>query len=91
MILDNIDADLIEPQRLAACVIDELTIERRQSAERRHGITAREALHALRYEAWFVAVAAENMAYGLPLSHDDRARLLIANGLIETIADKVIR
>ena len=84
-LLPAIDADLIEPKRLAGCVIDQLIIRQRRPAEQRWRLSAREALHALRYEAWFVAVAAENLAHGLALSDDDRARLLIASGHVEVI------
>lgn len=88
--LERMDADLIEPPRLAACVIDELVIARRKPIAP-VGITAREALIALRFETWFVAIAAENLAQGLALSDEDRARLLIAHGRIATIAEEVIR
>ena len=94
MTLDEIDADLIEPQRLAECVIDSLKIERRLSAShqggrrRRHGISHREALQALQFEAQLVAVAASNLANGVELSEGDRARLLIAWGRIDIIVSE---
>lgn len=89
-ILERIDADLIEPQRLAGCVVDQLRNERRrQPANGPRGITAREALRALAFEAQLVAVAAENIAHGIALSDDDRARLLVAWGRITTIVSEV--
>ena len=88
-ILERIDADLIEPQRLAASVIDQLRIERRRpAANGPRGITAREALRALAFEAQLIAVAAENLAHGIALSDDDRARLLVAWGRITEIASE---
>lgn len=83
--LERIDADLIEPQRLAGSVIDQLRIERRRQPRVQRGITAREALQALSFEAQLVALAAENVAHGLTLSDDDRARLLVSWGRITTI------
>lgn len=92
MTLNEIDADLIEPQRLAQCVVDQLRLERR--GPRRtdsRGLSAREALQALAYEAHLVAVCAENQALGMPLTNDDRARLLVSWGLIDTIYTEVVR
>lgn len=92
MTLNEIDADLIEPQRLAQCVVDQLRVERRRPHRAvNRGLSAREALQALAYEAQLVAVCAENQALGMPLTADDRARLLVAWGLIETIYTEVAR
>ena len=92
MTLDQIDADLIEPQRLAACVVDQLKIERhRPSRNGPRGISAREALQALAFEAQLVALCAENQAQGIQLSTDDRARLLVAWARIDVIYSEVAR
>jgi len=88
-IFERIDADLIEPQRLAGSVIDQLRTERRRpAANGSRGITAREALRALSFEAQLVAVAAENLAHGMALADGDRARLLVAWGRITEIASE---
>lgn len=89
-LLDTIDADLIEPQRLAESVIDQLTIERRKPpTDKPRGISAREALIALRFEAQVVALAAHNIAAGICLTEDDKARLMLAWGRIEVITTEV--
>ena len=90
MTLDDIDADLIEPQRLAGCVLDELRAERRWPPhdDRQRGISLREAMTALRFEVTLTAVAAGNIAAGLALSDDDRARLMIAWARIEAVLDE---
>ena len=92
-IFARIDADLIEPQRLAACVRDELLVDRGRPPTRRYGngITAREALQALWFEAHLVAVAAENLATGIILADADRVRLLIAWGHIDAIVQEAVR
>ncbi len=92
MTLNEIDADLIEPHRLAQCVVDQLKVEnRRPTRTVNRGLSAREALSALAYEAQLVAVCAENQALGIPLTDDDRSRLLVSWGLIDTIYTEVVR
>lgn len=93
MTLDGIDADLIEPHRLAACVIDELRAERRRP-DRVHGqrgLSARDTLIALRFEAAVVAVSAGNLATGMVLCEDDYARLMVAWARIEAVLDEVAK
>ena len=85
-IFERIDADLIEPQRLAGCVIDRVMIDRRKRDYTGRTLTAREALQAVRFEAQFVAVAAQNLAQGIALEADDLNRLLVAWARIDTIA-----
>jgi hypothetical protein len=85
-IFERIDADLIEPQRLAGSVIDEVVIQRRKRDYNGRALTAREALQAVRFEAQFVAVAAQNLAQGIALEADDLNRLLVAWARIDTIA-----
>ena len=84
-ILDEIDADLIEPQRLAGAVVDQVVIRRRKRDYNGRSLTAREALQALAFEAQFVAVAAQNMAHGLTLGAGDLARLMLAWARIDII------
>lgn len=92
MVLADIDADLIEPQRLAECVIDQLKIEHRHPPkDKPRGISAREAMRAINYEAHLVATAALNIAEGLPLTDADRSRLLVAWARIETLTSEVSR
>ena len=92
-IFTRIDADLIEPQRLAASVRDELLVDRGRPPARRYGngITAREALLALWFEASLVAVSAENLATGKVLTDADRVRLWVAYGNIYAIVQEAVR
>lgn len=85
-ILELIDADLIEPQRLAGAVVDRVLIDRRKRDYAGRGLTAREALQALAFEAMLVSVAAQNLARGMPLGDADLTRLLVAWSRIETLA-----
>ena len=85
-ILEKIDADLIEPQRLAACVLDQTTIERRHRPNDDWLLSSREALQAARFEMQLASVAAQNVAYGVTLHDDDRARLLLASARLEALA-----
>ena len=85
-IMDKIDADLIEPQRLAGCVLDQARIERRRPGGTGHRLTSREALQAARFEVQLAAVAAENLAQGFTLTDGDRARLLVAWARLEALA-----
>lgn len=90
MTLTDIDFDLIEPQRLAECVIDQLKIERRKPpTDKPRGISAREAMRAINFEALLVATAAMNIADGLSLTDTDRERLLIAWARIDTLTSEV--
>ena len=83
-ILTRIDADLIEPQRLAQAVLDQLQIERRTDPTAGR-LTAREALQALYYEAFFVCITAHSLANGIVLRTVDLERLLLAWARIEAI------
>lgn len=85
-IMDKIDADLIEPQRLAGCVLDQARIERRRPGNSGRPLTSREALQAARFEVQLTAVAAENLAQGFTLTDSDRARLLVAWARLEALA-----
>lgn len=90
-ILDRIDADLIEPQRLAECVIDRIKVDRRKRDYAGRPLSAREALLALTFEAQLVALCAENQAQGVALTDADRARLLVAWARITTIVSEACK
>ena len=88
------EADLIEPQRLAPSVIDDLLIEdsramRRGEQPRR--LTIRELRIAVEHEVRFVLVAAENTAEGRVLSDADLDRLWLAAESISWIWDQGLR
>ena len=85
-ILDLIDADLIEPQRLAGAAVDRVLIDRRKRNYAGRALTAREALQALAFESMLVSVAAQNLAQGMALGDADLTRLLLAWSRIDTIA-----
>ena len=85
-IFERIDSDLIEPQRLAGAVVDRVVIDRRKPDYAGRGLTVREALKALAFEALLVSVAAQNLARGMALGDADLTRLLIAWSRIETLA-----
>jgi hypothetical protein len=91
-ILNRIDADLIEPQRLAESVIDQFKVERRKAPTAGpRGITAREALQVLSVEAQLVALASQNIARGIKLNDLDNARLMVAWARITTIISEAGR
>lgn len=85
-IFDKIDADLIEPQRLAGSVLDQARIERKKPGSNGRPLSSREALQAARFEVQLVAVAAENLARGITLGEDDHARLLMAWARLEALS-----
>lgn len=72
------EADLIEPQRLAACVLDDIAVDKRKPGAQRQRLAATDALAALEYEAHLVMVAAENVRHGVHLTDGDRERLFEA-------------
>jgi hypothetical protein len=86
-LLEAIDADLIDNNRLAECVIDQLRVERRKPTEQRRGITTREALVALEFEALYVLTCAENLRLGMTLGGEDYVRLRVACRRITTIGE----
>lgn len=55
--------------------------------DRRHPHAAREALKVLAHESLVALVAAENLAQGIPLTDQDRARLGLAAGRIRATRD----
>jgi hypothetical protein len=54
-------------------------------------LSARAGLEVLSFESTITAVAASNVANGVVLTDADRARLLLAAGRIQRIADEVAR
>ena len=85
-IMNRIEADLIEPQRLAGSVLDQARIERRRPGNNGRPLSSREALQAACFEVRLAAVAAENIARGFTLTDNDRARLLVAWARLEALA-----
>ena len=83
-ILLEIDADLIEPHRLAGSVEDHLRNKRKRGQGGRI-ISPYEALKALVFEAEIVRLCAENMSFGMKLGDQDLARLRAAHRLIDSI------
>lgn len=96
MNIRDIDPHLIEPQRLAGCVIDTINAERSRPGSTGRAITARDALLALCYEANFVAVCALNIRKCLEqcacptLADSDINRLLIAKCAIDAITVEAV-
>lgn len=87
-IFEKIDADLIEPQRLAGSVLDQARIERKKPGSIGRPLSSRDALQAARFEVQLAAVAAENLARGIVLGDNDRARLLLAWARLEALASE---
>ena len=85
------EADLIEPHRLAASVIDDVLVERRKPAAQRRRLTPLEGLRALQYESCFVLVAAQNLAQGMELREADLDRLAEAARRIRVIQEEACR
>ena len=83
------EADLIEPDRLAASVLDDVINERRKPVAQRRRLAPIEALTALEYEAHFVMVAAENLSHGIDLHDGDRKRLAEAWRRVNTLLKEV--
>jgi len=86
------DLHEIDAERRADVAIDSIVVARREHERqnrRPRALSARDALIALEAEAFFVSVAACNLANGVELSEDDRERLLLAYRRIDTIANEV--
>lgn len=90
MNLSDIDPDLIEPQRLAECVIDQLKVEQRKAPRTGPRITARDALRALWFESQIIVLSATNVANGMALSSEDIERLAAAWTRIDFICREVL-
>lgn len=88
-LLDEIDSDMIEPERLAGSVIDHLRTKRKQGEEGRL-ISPYEALKSLAFEAQLIMVAGENLECGLRLTADDISRLRIACMRINAILREAV-
>ncbi len=85
------EADLIEPQRLAECVIDDLINAARRPRDQRPRLTVREMRAAIEFETQLVCVAASNVAQGLPLTQDDVDRIWLARERILWIWEEGMR
>jgi hypothetical protein len=84
----------VEPERRADVAIDTITVaelmhRRKREHRRPPALTAREALVCLQFEAFFVAVAASNLANGVALTEADRERLLLAARRCDVIGSEV--
>jgi len=90
-ILEAIDADLIEPQRLASSVIDKIITERNKSGHAGRALSARDCLLAIDYETQFMAVFAANLECGTTLTDEDWERFYSARRQIEFIVSEVVR
>lgn len=87
--LDEIDSDLIEPERLAGSVIDHLRTKRNRGKEGRL-ISPYEALKSLAFEAQLIMVAGENLECGVKLTAEDRSRVRIACMRIDSIVREAV-
>lgn len=90
-IFEAIDAQLIEPQRLAQCVLDHVKSEAKKKPADRVRLTYREALIALLVESQIVTVTALNVANDVELSEADKERLIVAHRTIERVVSEVLR
>lgn len=88
-VIDEIDGDLIEPERLAGSVIDHLRSKRKSGAEG-HLISPYEALKSLAFEAQLIMVAGQNIDHGIKLTAEDRSRIQIAWKRIDIIVKEAV-
>jgi hypothetical protein len=51
-------------------------------------LSPRESLQVMGFESMFVAIAAANVAHGIKLSEDDRARLIVAANRINRLVEE---
>jgi hypothetical protein len=89
--MSGLDLRDVEPERRAAVAEDHaIAMRRRWQRDNRQPptLTPREALAALKCEAWFVWTAAHNSARGVVLSDVDLARLTLAARFIYRIASE---
>jgi hypothetical protein len=92
-VIADAELTLIEPERRAAVVLDELHAQStawQRTNRRPRGLSAREALAALQFEAMVVWSAAHSLRDGLGLSDEDRARLTLAMQRIDALTDEAI-
>ena len=83
------DFDQLDDDRKAGALLDHVAAgSRSYSQQRARAFTAREGLIALEFEALLVTVAAGNLANGVTLSDEDRARLRLASARITAIMDE---
>lgn len=82
----------VDAERRAECAQDAIRRSQREHAaahRRPAALTAREALAALSFETLVVWVAAGNLANGVELSDEDRARLTLAVKRIDALSLEV--
>jgi len=82
------ETDLIEPERLAECVIDDVISDARRPQSKRRRLTIREMRQAIGFELQLVCVAASNVAQGIELSAEDVHRVWAASERIQWIWDE---
>ncbi|MEP7301713.1 MAG: hypothetical protein ABI699_09305 [Caldimonas sp.] len=86
------DFDLVDGERKADVLLDRVRVESREHVRKRdRAFTNRDALLCLEFEALLVAVAASNLARGVALTDDDRARLWLAYGRMQAIVDEAVK
>ncbi len=86
------DLQEVDAERRAECAQDVIRRAEREHAaahRRSSALSAREALAALHFETLVVWVAAGNLANGVDLSDQDRARLTLAVKRIDTLTQEV--
>ena len=80
-----------EPALRAEAAVDLVRAEATAwSGRRPRSFNARQALECLEFECLLVAVAAGNMAAGVALTDEDRARLGVACGRVQVIVDEAV-
>ena len=86
-------SDAIEPERRAACVLDEVGAARRsweRTNRRSRALSAREAIAAIQFECLLVWAYGKSLLTGHTPSDDDEARVSIAMRRITEITDEAI-
>jgi len=85
------DAELIEPDRLAEAVIDDIVSDQHRPMDRRRRLSIREMRTAIEFEILVVCVAASNVSQGVALSPEDIDRVWAAGERIKWIWDEGLR
>lgn len=91
--MSGLDLSDVDVHRAADVALDHVHAQRSAWARenrRPRALTARDALLALRFEAVLVWTAAQNVAEGVELTDDDRARLTLAAARIESILEEAV-
>lgn len=85
------EVDLIEPDRLAEAVIDDVIAEAQRPPDKRRRMTIREMRTAIEVELQLVCVAASNIAAGIALTPEDIHRVWAAKERVLWIWDEGLR